>query len=64
MFHVSDLEAGLMMANNRNMAYATQQINLANAEIRRLRAELAQARADLDTERGRRQAAEYKLRRN
>lgn len=57
----TDSEAMLMSLNNRDRNYAARQINLANGEIRRLRAELAQAQSALEDERAARLYAEYQL---
>jgi hypothetical protein len=65
---ITDGEVMLMMNNDRDRRYASQQIHLANAEIRRLRslladamAELADAQDDLVGERKARLFAEYRL---
>lgn len=67
----TDGEAVLMIHNRQDRAYATQQINLANAEIRRLRSLLAHANAELEdaqeelsVERLARQLAEDQLKRH
>lgn len=57
----TDVEALLMIQNRRDMNFAAGEINKANAEIRRLRALLAQSQADLEAERGRRRHAESRL---
>lgn len=44
----TDTEVMLAMQNGQDRRYAAQQINLANAEIRRLRSLLAHAQAELE----------------
>lgn len=64
----TDGEALLMMQNSEDRSFAARQINLANAELRRLRsllahtqAELDDAQEDLKAERAARMLAEYHL---
>lgn len=57
----TDTEAMLLSNNRADRAQAIRTINECNAEIRRLRAELAQARAALENERAARLFAEYEL---
>nr|WP_295884180.1 hypothetical protein [uncultured Devosia sp.] len=58
---ISDTECMLMMQNGQDRRYASQQITLANNEIRRLRSLLAQSQAELADERKARIFAEYQL---
>jgi hypothetical protein len=60
----SDAEVLLVMQNSEDRAFAAGQINVANREIRRLRAELAAVTAELKTEKARRHAAEFAARRH
>lgn len=61
MFNITDTEVMLMGTNNALARRATNTINQCNAEIRRLRAELAQVQAALKDERAARLFAEYEL---
>lgn len=68
---ITDTEAMLMMQSNSDRRYAAQQINIANAEIRRLagllrdaRADLADAEEELSVERMARRLAEEQLKRH
>ena len=71
MFNVTDTEAMLLMQRAEDRAYAADQINIANAHIRRVnaalaaaRSELAEAKAELAREKAKRHAAEARLRRH
>ena len=57
----TDTEAMLMIQARRDNDFAAREMNKANAELRRLRALLAQSQADLEAERGRRRHAESRL---
>ena len=69
--HITDTECMLMMQSQQDRRYAAQQINIANAEIRRLRALLREAQAELEdaqdelsVERMARRLAEEQLKRH
>jgi hypothetical protein len=71
MFNLSDAEALLIMQNREDRAFAARQINVGNANVRRLnsalaeaRTELAAVRAELAREKARRHAAEFAARRH
>ena len=64
MFAITDTEAVLLMDNASMHRQATANMNVANGEIRRLRAELAAIKKELAKEKARRHAAEFAARRH
>lgn len=58
---ITDAECMLVMQNGQDRRYASQQITLANNEIRRLRSLLARTQTELAEERKARVFAEYQL---
>jgi hypothetical protein len=71
MFNLTDAETLLIMQNAEDRQFAARQINIGNANVRRLSAELAAARrelvevkAELAREKAKRHAAEFAARRH